>query len=80
MREKYVEPIEPAPSDSQPEELYTYDEVSSMLKVSKNTLYFWVAQGVIPHVRLGPRTVRFRRSELHAWLQGNGNGGRRGPQ
>jgi len=45
-----------------------YDELSTLLKLPKGTLYAWVHQGVLPHVRLGSRTVRFRRHEIEAWI------------
>ncbi len=48
--------------------LLTYQEASSRLAVPVDTLYGWVSEGRIPHVRLGPRTVRFETAELDAWL------------
>jgi len=49
--------------------LLTYDEVSEEFSVPKGTLFWWVARRAIPHVRLGPRSVRFRRPDLEQWLQ-----------
>jgi excisionase family DNA binding protein len=47
----------------------TYAEVAAELHVKRGTLWFWVSRGLIPHVRLGPRTVRFRREDLRRWLE-----------
>jgi prophage regulatory protein len=38
--------------------------------VSKSTIYQWVADGKFPApVRLGPRSVGWRQSEVDAWLE-----------
>jgi len=49
--------------------LLTYDEVSSQYKIPKGTLYWWVRRRSIPFVRLGPRSVRFRRRDLEKWIE-----------
>ncbi len=54
---------------SKAEPLLTYSQVAAELHVKKGTLFYWVARGEIPYVRLGPRTVRFRRDELMRWLE-----------
>jgi excisionase family DNA binding protein len=46
----------------------TYRETAEYLGVAVGTIYSMVARGQIPHVRLGPRLVRFPRAELDAWL------------
>ena len=50
------------------EALVGYDEAARLLGVARNTVYFWVHTRRVPHVRLGPRCVRFRPSELRAWI------------
>tara|TARA_R100001594_G_scaffold82129_2_gene116600 strand:+ start:154 stop:369 length:216 start_codon:yes stop_codon:yes gene_type:complete len=45
-----------------------YKEVSEMTAVPLGTLYCLVFDKKIPHVRLGPRTVRFKREDIQAWL------------
>jgi excisionase family DNA binding protein len=50
------------------QELLTYLQTSQIIGVPLGTLYALVAESRIPHVRLGPRLVRFRRSEIEAWL------------
>ena len=49
--------------------LMTYGEAAEYLGLRVGTLYAMVAQGRVPHVRLGPRLVRFPREELDAWLR-----------
>jgi excisionase family DNA binding protein len=49
-------------------DLMTYPEVSQLLGLKPGTLYCLVAQSRIPHVRLGPRLVRFSRTALQAWI------------
>lgn len=44
---------------SQTKELLTLDEVAERLRVSVNTLKKYVSTGVIPVIRLSPRTFRF---------------------
>jgi excisionase family DNA binding protein len=52
-----------------PGDLLTYDEAASELNLKIGTLYALVAQGRVPHVRLGRRLVRFSRTALQAWLR-----------
>jgi len=54
-----------------PPEILTYREAAEYLRTPVNTLYWLIAQQRIPHFRIGPRSVRFRRSELDAWLAAN---------
>jgi excisionase family DNA binding protein len=46
-----------------------YAEAGSLLAIPVATLYSMVHEHTIPHYRVGPRTVLFRRSELLAWLK-----------
>lgn len=41
-----------------PRRLISIDELSSLWSIPKATLYNWVNQGRLPHVKLG-RTLRF---------------------
>jgi excisionase family DNA binding protein len=50
------------------DKLLTYEQASEMLTVPKGTLYAWVHAKRIPHIRLGPRLVKFRQSDLESWL------------
>lgn len=47
----------------------TYAELEQHIGVKTGTLYSWVSRRVIPFVRVGPRVVRFRRTEIDAWLE-----------
>lgn len=47
----------------------TYEQAASYLSLPIGTLRSMVHRSVIPHHRLGPRTVRFDRADLDAWLE-----------
>lgn len=57
------------PSTTSDEKLLTYDQVATEFSIPRGTLFYWVARQVIPFIRLGPRTVRFRRADLRRWLE-----------
>lgn len=46
----------------------TYDEAAKFLNIKKTTLQSLVCRKQIPHIRLGPRFVRFSIDALRAWL------------
>ena len=48
--------------------MLTYRQVSRRFNVKVGTLYSWVAQHRIPHVRMGRRFVLFPRAELEAFF------------
>lgn len=50
-------------------ELLTYDQVSQRFQIKKGTLAWMVHTRAIPHIRLGPRQVRFCEAELERWLR-----------
>ncbi len=50
------------------QEIIGYREASALLGVPKGTVHCWVSRRLLSHLRLGKRLVRFRRSELVAWL------------
>lgn len=52
------------------EQLLTYGEVADLLGYSKGTVQNKVADGDLPFpkVKLSERTVRFRRSDVLAWI------------
>jgi excisionase family DNA binding protein len=47
--------------------LLTVAEAAAELRVSRGTAYRWIADGLLPHVRIGG-TVRIPAPELHALL------------
>ncbi len=44
------------------------EELEAYLGISKNTIYFWVWQRKIPHLKLG-RLIKFDLRELEPWLE-----------
>jgi excisionase family DNA binding protein len=52
------------------EQLLTIQEVSKLTALSAGTLYHWVSQKRIPVLRFSSRCIRFRRSDIGAWLAG----------
>lgn len=51
------------PPHRHPQELLTIEELSQLWRTPKGTLYNWVSQGRLPHVKLG-RSLRFRWEDL----------------
>lgn len=48
--------------------LLTYRELSVMTRLPLGTLYSMVSRGEIPHLRIGPRLVRFRIEDVEQWI------------
>jgi len=48
--------------------LLSIEQVSEITGISVGTLYHWVSQKRIPVVRLSSRCIRFRLSDIEAWL------------
>ena len=48
--------------------LITPDDVAKHLQVSLGTVYRWVRNGSIPHLRLG-HTIRFNLEEVNKWAR-----------
>ena len=62
--------------DSQDDELLTEQEAADFLKVKRNTLTIWRADGRTdpPYLRVG-RLIRYYRRDLRLWLDKNSVGG-----
>jgi excisionase family DNA binding protein len=58
-----------------PEILWTVTELSTVTEIAKPTIYDWVHEGYVPHVKVGG-CVRFRPSEVQAWLDRHAKPGR----
>ncbi len=56
---------------TQETELLTYAEAATILKLPIGSLYGLVSKGIIPHIRLSKRIVRFDRAELQALIESN---------
>jgi excisionase family DNA binding protein len=55
-------------SAMQDSRLLTYTEAAKLLSIRKGTLYAWVHERRIPHLRLSKRLVRFDEATLRKWL------------
>ncbi len=51
-----------------PKRLLTIQEVAELTGVSVTTLYKWVSQRKIPHIKMG-RLVKFDPSKLEEWIK-----------
>ncbi len=56
-------------SPSSLERLLTAKEVAPLLGVGVSTVYEWQRKGLIPYVRLPGHGIRFRASDLEAWIE-----------
>jgi len=59
--------------------LLTADEVAEKLGTTKRWVYAETRASRIPHVRLGPRYVRYREQAIDAWLASIERGAGLGP-
>ncbi len=55
--------------NSEKDELMTVQEVIEYLKISRQTLLILRKEGVFPTYKIGKRGVRFRRSDIEAYLK-----------
>jgi excisionase family DNA binding protein len=53
---------------SKEKQLLDTTEASEFLGIKKNTLYEWIIQKKVPHVKVG-RLVKFRKDDLEEWLK-----------
>ena len=49
--------------------LMTIDEVAEYLKFKPRTINDWVQKNLIPHYRLGRKTIRFDIETIDEWLE-----------
>ena len=54
--------------------LLTYADLASLTQIPRATLRMMVLRGQVPHLRLGPRTVRFDPRAVTAWLESRAAG------
>lgn len=55
-------------SASAPKRFYRPDEVQEILKVCRRTVYYWLAEGLIPNIKVG-RTIRIPVDRFEACLE-----------
>jgi excisionase family DNA binding protein len=53
-------------------EVLKVPDVAAILKVQPATVYTWVRQGRLPHIRIG-RLIRFSPVQVEEFLNGNGH-------
>jgi len=51
------------------EKLLTIEEVSEYLNIKKRTLYKYVQENYIPHVRINKKVIRFQIAKIDNWLE-----------
>ncbi len=51
------------------DEFLTANDVAALLKVNELTVRNWLDRGQITALRIGPRRVRFRRSDINAFIE-----------
>jgi excisionase family DNA binding protein len=50
-------------------DLIDYREAAAFVGLSEYTLRRYVSQGRLPHIKLGPKLVRFERQALNCWVE-----------
>jgi excisionase family DNA binding protein len=53
-----------------PAELLTDAEACAFLHITSRTLRLWRRTRGLPHIRISGKEIRYRRSDLDAWLNG----------
>jgi len=48
--------------------LFTVEEASKILRVSKKTVYRWLKSGVLPYCKLG-KSIRIKEEDLEALIE-----------
>ena len=59
--------------------LMTVSDLAVYLNLKPETIRNLTRKGEIPSVRVGKRLIRFKRSEIEAWLEKNSNRNARRP-
>jgi hypothetical protein len=58
---------------SEPNETFVSAEaVAKRYNVTPRAVLLWAAQGIIPHIRIGPKTVRFPMGAVRAAVEKGG--------
>lgn len=64
--------VDLSPKDEGDRTLLTYKQLSKVTGINLHTLYTLVQRNKIPHIRLGPRTVRFDTAKIEKWISKSG--------
>ena len=55
-------------------QIYRFNDVVSLLSISRSTLYDWIESGYFPRpLKLGRRAVGWISTEVHDWIEGRQN-------
>ena len=65
---KHIQPVPDAPADGVPEGLFDQVPIAQMLEVEIKTLESWRVKGFGPKYMKVGRLVRYRLSDVRAWL------------
>jgi len=57
------------------ERLLTVAEVAELVQMAEGSVYRWISQGKLRHVKLGHRAVRVRASDLEEFIEARLKGG-----
>jgi excisionase family DNA binding protein len=49
--------------------IFTYNELAEYLKVQPGTLRKWVMDKKIPFIKIGGKSVRFKKTDIDNWLE-----------
>ena len=60
---------------TRPEKLLTVGEVAKVLQMAEGSIYRWISEGKLRHVKLGHRAVRVRASDLEEFIEARLKGG-----
>ena len=50
--------------------LYSAEDIENYLGISRATVYTLARKGILPKIRVSPRLIRFRASDVEAFLRG----------
>jgi len=50
--------------------LYSAEDIENRLGISRATVYTLARKGILPKIRVSPRLIRFRASDVEAFLRG----------
>jgi len=50
-------------------EILTVDDVAQLLQISRATVYRWSQANLIPHIKIGGKTIRFCRADVLDYIR-----------
>lgn len=55
-----------------PDDLMSRQQVAELFGLNVMTIYKWARKGLLTPIKIGPKTVRFRRSDVEALMKEKG--------